>query len=116
MWSFRRRKAWKPVDPILTELPFANWLNEDIAYVSQAIRIHGQRDSDGFRRFARIALNTLRSPAVVELVARAIEKSMNPGHNPDRPVEGSHYMRGMPHWCVWLEVARPAVKAIVKPK
>lgn len=79
--------------------------------MSAAICYFGQPDSDEFKTFARVALNTLRGGSAVELVARAMEASSNPGHDPDRPIEGSHYMAGMPHWCVWVEYARPAVEA-----
>lgn len=110
MWPFANRAPQPPKD-WAAPASFADWTEEDIAAMSKAIRVHGQPDSDGFRRYARIALNTLRSGSAVELVARAIEASSNPGLDPDRPVEGSHYMRGMPHWCVWVEYARPAVEA-----
>lgn len=91
---------------------FADWTDAEIAAVSKAIRRHGQPDSDGFRVFARVALNTLRGGSAVELVARAMEASANPGRDPDRPIEGGHYMHGMPHWTMWVEYARPAVEAI----
>lgn len=105
------RKPWRPAAGT-GPVSFADWTEADIAAVSQAIRRHGQPDSDGFRRFARVALNTLRGGSAVELVARAMEESANPGHDPDRPVLGGHYMQGMPHWCVWIEYAKPAVELI----
>lgn len=112
MWPFRRR-AWLP--PVATgPSSFGDdWSASEIDYVSAAIRSNGQPDSEDFRRFARVALNTLRGGGAVELVARAMEESTNPGRDPDRPIEGSHYMRGMAHWCVWVEYARPAVAAIM---
>jgi len=108
-----RRKPWLP--PVNTgPSSYADWTEEEISYVSQAMRAHGQPEQDGFRRFARVALNTMRGGSAVELVARAIEEAANPGRNyADRPVEGSHYMCGMPQWCVWVEYARPAVAAII---
>jgi len=107
MW-FRRYKAWLP--PANTgPISFSDWTEKDIDHVSAAIRRRGQPDSDGFRRFALVALNTLRGGSAVELVARAMEASANPGCDPERPIEGNHYMRGMPAWCVWIEYAIPAV-------
>jgi hypothetical protein len=91
---------------------FADWTDDDIAAVSKAIRKNGQPDSDGFRVFARVALNTLRGGSAVELVARAMEASANDGLDPDRPIMGNHYMHGMPSWCMWVEYARPAVELI----
>jgi hypothetical protein len=90
-----------------------DWSTSEIDYVSGAIRKNGQRESEGFRTFARVALNTLRGGSAVELVARAMEESANPGSDQEGPVEGSHYMRGMPRWCVWIEYAAPAVAAII---
>lgn len=112
MWSFRRR-AWLP--PVDTgPASFGDeWSASEIVYVSEAIRSHGQPESEGFQRFARVALNTLRGGSAVELVARAMDASVNPGRDPDRPILGSHYMRGMPAWCMWVEYARPAVAAII---
>jgi hypothetical protein len=113
MWPFRP-KAWLP--PVNTgPASFGDdWSASEIDYVSVAIRSHGQPESEGFRRFARVALNTLRGGSAVELVARAMEESANPGCDPDRPVQGSHYMHGMPQWCVWVEYARPAVAEIIR--
>lgn len=111
MWPFRT-KAWLP--PADTgPLSFNDWSTSEIDYVSRAIRSHGQPESEGFRRFARVALNTMRGGSVVELVARAMEESANPGSYQDGPILGSHYMHGMPRWCVWVEYARPAVAAIM---
>lgn len=111
MWLFKQ-KAW--LSPAHTGPDsFADWTDAEIDYMSAAIRSNGQPDSDGFRRTARVALNTMRGGSAVELVARAIEASYNPGQDPDRPISGSHYMRGMPYWCMWVEYARPAVAAIV---
>lgn len=90
-----------------------DWTASEIDFVSNAIRHHGQPESEGFRKLARVALNTLRGGSGVELVARAIEASENPGLDPDRPIQGSHYLRGMPYWCMWAEYARPAVAAII---
>lgn len=112
MWPFRL-KAWRP--PINTgPMSFGDdWAEAEIDYVSKAIRSHGQPDSEGFRIFARVALNTMRGGSAVELVARAMEESANPGSDQNGPVLGSHYMHGMPRWCVWVEYARPAVAAII---
>src|SRR5690349_2379596 len=112
MWPFSRNTP-QPPPTWAGPVSFSDWSEADIDYVSQAIRKNGQPESDGFRRFARVALNTLRGGSAVELVARAMEESANPGSDPDRPVMGGHYMRGMPHWCVWVEYARPAVEAIL---
>lgn len=113
MWPFRKPKAWLP--PAYTgPASFGDyWSIGDIDYVSAAIRSNGQPESEGFRRFARVALNTMRGGSAVELVARAMEESANPGSDPDAPILGSHYMRGMPRWCMWVEYARPAVEAIM---
>lgn len=92
---------------------FVDWSEDDISAVSAAVRLkNGQPEQEGFRTFARVALNTLRGGSAIELVARAMEASANPGRDPDRPIQGSHYMNGMPHWCMWVEYARPAVQAI----
>lgn len=111
MWPFRK-KAWL-APPNTGPSSYADWSDAEIDYVSSAIRKNGQPDQEGFRRFARVALNTMRGGSAVELVARAMEESANPGSNPEAPIEGSHYMRGMPHWTMWLEYARPAVAAII---
>jgi len=113
VWPFRKKAAQPPRDWSGPE-SFADWTDEDIAAVSKAIRKHGQPDRDGFRIFARVALNTMRGGSAVELVARAMEASANPGRDPDRPIEGNHYMAGMPAWCMWVEYATPAVEAITR--
>jgi hypothetical protein len=83
--------------------------------MSAAIRMNGQPEQDGFRRIARIALNTLRGGSAVELVARAIHESYNPQLDPDGPIEfGNHYLNGRPNWCMWTEYARPAVEHFAK--
>lgn len=112
MWPFRR-KAWLP--PVDTgPSSFGNeWTESEIDYVSKAIRYNGQPENDGFRRFARVALNTMRGGSAVELVARAMEESANFGSDPDDPISDNHYMAGMPRWCMWVEYARPAVAAII---
>lgn len=112
MWSFRQ-KAWLP--PVDTgPVSFGDdWTASEIDYVSAAIRIHGQPESEGYRRFARVALNTLRGGSAVEMVARAMEESANPGSDPDSPILGDHYMRGRPRWCMWVEYATPVVAAIM---
>ena len=113
MWPFRNRFAPQPSKDWAGPVSFADWSENDIARISAAIRRrNGQPDSEGFQRCALIALNTLRGGSAVELVARAIEQSYNPHRDPDWPIEGSHYMRGMPGWCMWVEYARPAVEAI----
>lgn len=114
MWPFRKKAPQPPADwagPVSFQ-----WSEKEINRISKAIRKNGQPESDGFKRFARVALNTLRGGSAVELVARAMEASSNPGRDPDRPIEGNHYQRGMPHWCMWVEYAKPAVEAIVKSK
>ena len=115
MWPFRKRidqppKEWAGPDA------FFDWTEADIDAVSAAIREHGQPESDGFRTFALVALNTLRGGAAVELVARAMDASANPGLDPDRPIMGNHYMCGMPSWCAFAEYARPAVAALARRK
>lgn len=114
MWPFRN-KAPRPPNDWAGPVSFPDWTQDDIAQVSEAIRVHGQADSDGFRRFALVALNTLRGGSAVELVARAMEESANPGGDADAPIDGrtGHYMAGMPRWCIWVEYARPAVEKIV---
>lgn len=114
MWPFRSRNAPQPPADWTGPQSFADWSEDDITAMSAAIRSNGQPDSDGFRQFARVALNTLRGGSAVELVARAMEASANPGRDPDRPIGTQHYMMGMPHWCVWVEYARPAVEAYAK--
>lgn len=114
MWPFRQ-KAWLP--PVNTgPSSFGDdWSTSEIDYVSKAIRSHDQPESEGFRRFARVALNTMRSGSAVELVARAMEESANPGSDADAPIDPrtGHYMMGMPRWCMWVEYAKPAVAAII---
>ncbi len=110
--SWFKPKAPQPAPEWAGPSSFADWTDEDIAFASKAIRKNGQPDSVGFDVFARVALNTLRGGSAVELVARAMEASANPGHDPDRPITGSHYMAGMPAWCMWVEYARPVVEAI----
>ena len=114
MWLFRR-KAWlAPIDTGPSSFG-DDWTASEIDYVSAAIRSHGQPESEGFRHFARVALNTLRGGSAVELVARAMEESVNPGSDADAPIEPrtGHYMMGMPCWCMWVEYAKPAVAAII---
>ena len=60
-----------------------------------------------------MCLNAIRGGASVEMVARVINGTLNGEETNDRPVRGSHYMHGMPMWCVWLENARPAVADVV---
>lgn len=109
-----RRKAPQPSPDWAGPQSFADWTMDEIDAVSAAIRQHGQPDSDGFRVFARVALNTLRGGSAVELVARAMEASSNPECDPDRaiPASSGHYMMGMPYWCMWVEYAKPAVELI----
>lgn len=112
MWPFRRHAPQPPADwagPVSFQ-----WSEAEVARISKAIRKNGQPESHGFKRFALVALNTLRGGSAVELVARAMEESANPGCDPDRPIVGGHYMHGMPAWCMWVEYAQPAVEAIVK--
>src|SRR5438270_25371 len=92
---------------------FADWTDAEIMEMSRIIRIHGQPDSEGWRRQARMCLNAIRGGASVEMVARVINGTLNGEETNDRPVRGSHYMHGMPMWCVWLENARPAVADVV---
>jgi hypothetical protein len=113
MWPFNKKAAPPPKDWTGPE-SFFDWSEDELRAISKAIRSRGQPDNDGFRSMALVALNTLRGGSAVELVARAMEASLNPGKDPDRPVTGNHYMRGMPHWCVWVEYARPAVEAYVR--
>jgi hypothetical protein len=106
-------KAAPPPSDWAGPASFADWTEDDITAISAAIRRkNGQPEQPGFQRFARVALNTLRGGSAVELVARAMEASANPQHDPDRPIDGNHYMAGMPAWCMWVEYARPAVEAI----
>lgn len=108
-----------PAPPVEWSGPvsFVDWTEDDITAISEAIRKkNGQPEQDGFRVIARVALNTLRGGSAVELVARAIEASENPGLDPDRPIRGTHYLCGMPYWCMWVEYARPAVEAIAGKK
>ena len=115
MWPFTR-KAPPPAADWAGPVSFFDWTPDDITAISKAIRIHGQADDDGWRRIALIAVNTLRGGSAVELVARAIEESMNPGRDPDRPIDFGHYMHGMPHWCMWVGYARDAVEAYARRK
>jgi len=108
MWPFNR-KAPQPPKEWAGPIAFFDWTDEDIAAMSAALRTCGQPDSEGWQRQARICLNTLRGGSAVELVAREIEKCLNPGHDPDRPIAFGHYMHGMPHWCMWISDARAAV-------
>lgn len=111
MWPFRRVTS----PPTRAPLPFAPvvpaWSEDAITRMSQALRRLGQDDSPGWRKQALIALNALCSDEVARVVARAIERQLNPGHDPERPVSIGHYMHGHPHWWVWLEHAGPAVEA-----
>lgn len=113
MWPFRQ-KAPRPTTEWAAPISFFDWTEDDISSVSKAIRKNGQPESDGFRRFALVALNTMRGSSAVELVARAIGESANPGSDPDAPISSrtGHYMMGMPNWCMWVEYARPAVELI----
>ena len=113
MWPFRQ-KAWLPPCDTGPSSFGDDWSPREIDYVSKAIRKNGQPESEGFRRAARVALNTMRGGSAVELVARAMEESYNPGSDQEGPIEGSHYMRGMPRWCMWVEYAVPAVAAIIE--
>jgi hypothetical protein len=112
MWPFRL-KAWLPPQDIGPSSFGDDWSASEIDYVSAAIRSHGQPESEGFRRFARVALNTLRGGSAVELVARAMEESANPGSDQEGPILGGHYQRGQPRWAMWIEYAKPAVAAII---
>ena len=114
MWPFKNHAPQPPKTWAGPEA-FFDWTDKQIDLVSEAMRSHGQSDSDGWRRSSRLALNTLRGGSAVELVARAMEASHNPGHDPDRPIEGNHYMHGMPSWCMWAEYARPVVELIAGP-
>lgn len=111
MWPFNNHAPQPPKTWAGPE-SFGDWTEKDIDRVSEAIRRCGQPDSDGFRTFALIALNTLRGGSAVELVARAMEASSNPRHDPDRPITGGHYMAGMPHWTMWVDYAQCAVARI----
>jgi len=111
MLRWLRRRAPQPPKNWAGPESF-QWSDAVIAAMSKALRKHGQPDSPDWHVTARVCLNTLRGGSAVELVARAIEASHNPRHDPDRPITGGHYMHGMPHWCVWVEYARPAVEAL----
>jgi hypothetical protein len=114
MWPFSRKASQPPKD-WAGPCSFVDWTEGDITAISAAIRAkNGQPEQDGFRVFARVALNTLRGGSAVELVARAMEESANPGGDPDRPIHPGHYMAGMPAWCMWVEYARPAVAEITR--
>jgi hypothetical protein len=113
--SWFKPKAARPPSDWAGPSSFADWTEDDITAISAAIRKkNGQPEHPGFRVFARVALNTLRSSSAVELVARAMEESANPGSDADAPIDRrtGHYMAGMPRWCMWVEYARPAVEAI----
>lgn len=117
MLGWLRSKAAQPPKEWAAPGSFVDWTDADVAAISAAIRRkNGQPEQDGFLRFARVALNTLRGGSAVELVARAMEASANPDCDPDRPIIGTHYMAGMPAWCMWVEYARPAVEAIAGKK
>jgi hypothetical protein len=112
-----KTKAPRPIADWAGPNSFADWSEDDITAISAAIRKkNGQPEQEGFRQFARVALNTLRGGSSVELVARAMSESVNPGLDPDAPIDRrtGHYMAGMPNWCMWVEYARPAVAAIVR--
>jgi hypothetical protein len=111
MWGFKKRR---PEIPETWRLPFHKWTDEDVAAMSSVIRRHGQPDSPGFRRQALVALNTIRSDAVVELIARAMTESSNPGMDVDRVILGSHYMSHLPFWMSFLEYAYPTVTAVAE--
>ena len=112
MWPFRL-KAWLPPQDTGPASFGDDWSSSEIDYVSKAIRKHGQPESEGFRRFARVALNTMRGGSAVELVARAMEESANPGSDQEGPILGGHYQHGQPRWAMWIEYAKPAVAAII---
>lgn len=111
MWPFSR-KAKQPAPDWRGPVSFVDWTGNDLAVISKAMRRFGQPEGDDWQRLARVALNTLRGGSAVELVARAMFTSLNPGKDPDAPVQGSHYMAesGMPNWCMFVEDARPAVE------
>jgi hypothetical protein len=115
MWNFLKGHAPQPPKTWAGPEAFFDWTEKDLDLVNESMRSHGQPNRGGWEIYARIALNTLRGGSAVELVARAIEASSNPGHDPDRPITGGHYMNGMPHWCTWVEYARPAVELIAGP-
>jgi hypothetical protein len=117
MWPFRT-KAPRPPSTWAGPSAFYDWTEDDISAMSQAIRTNGQPESDGFRVIARVALNTLRGGSAVELVARAIEETLNSGHDPDAPIDSrtGHYLAGWPRWCGWAEYARPAVEHWAKAR
>lgn len=114
MWPFRKRTT-KPSNEWAGPSSYADWSASEIDYVSKAIRSNGQPEAEGFRTFARVALNTLRGGSAVELVARAMEESANPGSDADAPIDprSGHYMAGRPRWWMWVEYARPAVAEIM---
>ena len=116
MWPFRT-KAPRPPPEWSGPVSFSDWTEDNISAMSAAIRKNGQSESDGFRRIARISLNTLRGGSAVELVSRAIHESYNPHLDPDGPIEfGSNYnyLNGHQNWCMWTEYARPAVDHFAK--
>ena len=118
MWRPWAKKAPRPPDDWAGPVSFTDWRDADIAAVSKAIRRHGQPDSAGFQKIARVALNTLRGGSAVELVARAIEESENPGSDADASIDPrtNHYLMGWPRWCMWVEYAKPAVELIAGRK
>jgi len=102
------------IDKHVGPASFGNdWSEAEITEMSRIIRIHGQPDTEGWRTQARICLNAIRGGATVEAVARVINGTLNGWDKNDKPITGSHYMHGMPMWCMWLENARPTVAAVV---
>lgn len=113
--SWFKPKAPRPPEDWAGPISFVDWTEDDITAISAAIRKkNGQPEQDGFRRQSRVALNVMRGGFAVEMVARAMHLSSNPGSDPDAPIDPrtGHYMAGMPNWCMWVEYARPAVAAI----
>jgi len=114
--SWFKPKAPRPPETWAGPISFTDWTEDDITAISAAIRMNGQPEQPGFRTFARVALNVMRGGFAVEMVARAMHVSANPGSDPDAPIDRrtGHYLAGMPNWCMWAEYARPAVAAIAR--
>ena len=112
MWPFKKPKP-KQYNMNVPKT-FNDWTPEQINMVSSAMRRHGQEDSADWRQFAVLTLDTLRGPGAVELVARAMDMSANPGRNPEDPISyrTGHYLAGYPGWSAYVEYAKPVVELI----
>lgn len=113
----------RPIDDAAGFRPIPNNFKfglDEIEAMSDAIRVHGQPESEGFKGLALVALNALRADEdnayrrEVEIVARAMAQSANPAIDIDRKLGGGSVYANLPVWMSYVEYARPAVAAYRK--